>query len=68
MNKSFWNIFWNSCWDGLCDFFPIVAAAIGGMIIMRGASNDEVIDIILGILVVAVSMLVNKLISYLNMN
>lgn len=57
MNKSFWNSFWS----GFCAFSPVAAGAIGGMMIMRGANNDEIIDVILGIFVVVVNMLVNKL-------
>lgn len=62
--------FLNSVWNGFCCFFPVAAGAIGGMIIMRGANNDAMIDIILGICVVVVSMLVNMLviISKLNQN
>lgn len=56
MNKNFWNSFWS----GFCAFSPVTAGAIGGMMIMRGANNAEIIDVILGIFVVVVNMLVNK--------
>lgn len=56
MNKNFWNSFWS----GFCAFSPVAAGAIGGMIIMRGANNNEICTIILGIFVVVVNMLVNK--------
>ena len=54
------NNFWNSFWSGFCAFSPVTAGAIGGMIIMKGANNDEMLTIILGIFVVVVNMLVNK--------
>lgn len=50
--KNFWNSF--------CAFSPVAAGAIGGMVIMKGINDSEMIGIILGSFVVIVNMLVNK--------